>query len=434
MKIKTFFEYEHPKEDICSALGLNNEESRERFCKFLKKSNFYDCFSVSSKAVYPQSWVGSICYKHKQIEILPKLLNKTTTNNNVDSKIDEKERVNILNNLIFMLAYTHKLEIRTVDNTFINKSPNPFLEILIREFAESLFEALKRQMPYSYVRNAGNLKYLKGKLKITENIKYNCCDRTKFYCEYDEFSEHNALNRLFYWVTTLLKKISCNNYNQVTLTHILNYYGDMELENFMSGKVGRIKLTRTQEIFKKPFMLAKMFVEHASVDFSSHRINSIALLWDMNKLFEEFICEIIRHNANRFNCGVVTQKGRKLLKNDISKKRNTFVDILVKTKDKKIVIDTKYKKFASVDDFSNADVFQVSTYCLLHNAKHAILLYPQWDNEIKYDYLLNTDDSDEYHIQFETVDLKIKNLKQDLSNSDTSKICRKLDDILHTRV
>ena len=62
------------------------------------------------------------------------------------------------------------------------------------------------------------------------------------------------------------------------------------------------------------------------------------------------------------------------------------------------------------NSFSNSDVFQVSTYCLLHGAKHAILLYPQWgENKPDVQYHLNNDrhaGACDYLIDFKTINLK----------------------------
>ena len=139
----------------------------------------------------------------------------------------------------------------------------------------------------------------------------------------------------------------------------------------------------------------------------------------MNKLFEEFVFELINKYKDDFKCEVKSQKGRKLLRGDHNKKRNTYVDIMVKKGNEKIVLDTKYKKFRNANDFSNADVFQVSTYCFLHNAHKAILLYPQWDNTRPNidNYFLNTDEeiTEKYEINFKTINLKHSDLKSNLT-------------------
>ena len=73
-----------------------------------------------------------------------------------------------------------------------------------------------------------------------------------------------------------------------------------------------------------------------------------------------------------------------------------------------------FKAFVS-DNFSNADMFQVSTYCLLHNADKAVLIYPRWNKEVPNvpSFKLNTDEKD-IKINFKTIDLCYMNLKQHL--------------------
>lgn len=374
---------------------------------YLKCNKLNSVLKVTRHGIETTSWVGVIKYKKHQFQILPKLI------------CDNGNTENILKNLIFMLSYTKKLDIRTSDTAKLSNSKNPFIEILIREYAKSLFECLKRITPKKYVREEDNLNYLKGKIKFTENIRYNCSNQAKFYCEYDEYSENNILNQLFLFVSTCLYNISNDSYNKKTLKFIINYYADIKLISFDRFKAGKIKLSRNQELFKKPFNLAKMFIEKTSVDLSKNKFENITLIWDMNKLFEEFVFEIMKKFKDKLGYKLVAQKGRRLLKNDTSKKRNTFVDIMVEKGDgeelERIVLDTKYKKFVSSDDFSNADVFQVSTYCLLHNANKAVLIYPRWNKEVPKvsSFKLNTDEKD-IKIDFKTIDLCYTNLKQHL--------------------
>ena len=381
-------------------------------CDLEKLHNYLECQKLTSAlkvtpvGIETTSWVGVIKYKNTHFQILPKLI------------CNNEDKENILKNLIFMLSYTKKLDIKTSNEARLSTAKNPFIEILIREYAKSLFECLKRLTPKRYVREEDNLNYLKGKIKFTENVRHNSSNRAKFYCEYDEFSENNILNQLFLFVSTCLYNISNDSYNKKTLKFIINYYSDIQLVRFDKFKAEKIKLSRNQELFKKPFNLAKMFVEKTSVDLSKNKFENITLIWDMNKLFEEFVFEIMKKYEAELGCKLTAQRGRKLLVGDTSKKRNIFVDIMIEKNDgEKIILDTKYKKFVSSDDFSNADVFQVSSYCLLHNAKHAVLLYPQYDEDkpIRIDYYLNTKDKN-YKINFRTVNLKYGNLKIELEN------------------
>lgn len=371
-------EYSEIKENELDSCNLDKLQA------YLKCQNLDSALKVTRNGIKANSWVGVIKYKNLHLEILPKLISADVNN---DNKISEDERSIILKNLIFMLSYTKKLDIKTNDNAKLATEKNPFIEILIREFATSLFESLKRFTPKRYVREEENLNYLKGKIKFSENIRYNCTNEAKFYCEYDEFSENNLLNQLFLFVSTCLYNISNSSYNKKTLKFIINYYSDISFVRFDKCKVRKIKLTRNQELFKKTFKLAKMFVEQTSVDLSKNKFENITLVWDMNKLFEEFVYEILKRQTS---LSVSAQKGKRLLKNVDSKIRNTYVDILI-TKPQKIVVDTKYKELQSIQDFDNKDAFQVITYCLLHNTNKSVLIYPKFNNNINKNYELNID-------------------------------------------
>lgn len=334
-----------------------NDSYLDKLQAYLKCQKLESALKVTRHGIKTKSWVGVIKYKNLHLEILPKLISEDANN---DKKISEEERNIILKNLIFMLSYTKNLDIKTNDNAKLSTEKNPFIEILIREFATSLFEALKRLTPKRYVREEENLNYLKGKIKFSENIRYNCTNQAKFYCEYDEFSENNLLNQLFLFVSICLYNISNNSNNKKTLKFIINYYSDISFVRFDKFKVRKIKLTRNQELFKKAFNLAKMFVEQTSVDLSKNKFENITLVWDMNKLFEEFIFELIKRKIPE--CEAIAQKPKRLLKRENVIRRDTRIDILIQNP--QVIIDTKYKKFTDFDDISSADIYQVTTYCL----------------------------------------------------------------------
>ena len=218
IEIKEYKEKKKSELQDLDLTGLRNYLKRQ------KLENVLDVYADSIKA---NSWVGVIKYKKTTIQILPKLIspngNEEDNNKENDNKNKkDKEKETILKNLIYMLSFTKRLDIKTNEVAKLSKENNPFLEILIREFANSLFECLKRLTPQRYIREENNLNYLKGKIKFSENIRYNCSNSAKFYCEYDEYSENNILNQLFLFVSTCLYYLTNNGYNKKTLKLIMN--------------------------------------------------------------------------------------------------------------------------------------------------------------------------------------------------------------------
>ena len=177
-------------------------------------------------------------------------------------------------------------------------------------------------------------------------------------------------------------------------------------------------------MFKKPFDLAKMFVNHSSLDLSRNRFENITLLWDMNLLFEEFIYNVIRkHTA--YNPKY--QKGRRLLIGDETKRKygNTYTDMYLEKDGEKVIIDTKYKLNSGENsDFENKDVYQIMTYCLIHGSNNAMFIYPTEkgteNDNIK--YYLNTEIADKNKKNLDNVEnvqkllSVILNLKTDLKS------------------
>lgn len=403
---------------------LSPKEVTDRFCKdnvfvsnierFLERNALDKAVSFDRTHIKASHYVGVIKYKNIQFEILPKLLGQN------------ENRENILKNLLYMLSYTKQLDIKDNEVASLTSWLNPFIETLIRVFAERLFTVLKRFIPKNYEVFEENSSAFKGKLKIADNIRYNLANRAAFFCEFDSFTEDTELNQLFLYVATQLQSVSQDSHNKKILKFIINIYSDISFRYFTIHDLKHIRLNRYQQAFKQPFNLAKMFLEHSSVDMSKHQFDNIALVWDMNVLFEEFVFEFLKRNREALGIyDVKYQKGRRLLRSKDNQHyyANTFVDMfIIKEKGRPgIVLDTKYKiKSGKPGDFDNADIFQVVTYCKLHNSNNAILLYPSTNDTSGDDcpYELNTD-KDIDKIQIKTAQI---NLRQDLRLSHDSLI------------
>jgi len=358
------------------SLNDNFKKVLQRFIE--SNESLYDVFAFTSKGIKAKQYVGVLKFKNYQFEILPKLLNK--------DNLSETEKKITLKNLLYMLSLTKKLDIKESEISKICKCKNPFLEILIKIYAQSLFECLKRYIPKNYIIEEENLNFLRGKLLLSQHILKNYANKAKFCCQYDEFSENNLLNQLFYYISHLLYSISSDNDNKRKLKFIVDFFCDIDFKKINQIKIKNLKLTKSQTTFTKPFNLAKMFLENSSIDMSKNKINSIALLWDMNKLFEEFIFEFIRKyikTIDNTSIKAKSQKHRHLLAHIKNKTSlgNTYVDILLQYGKDKVILDTKYKiNDGNIGNFTNTDIFQMLAYETLHKTDKAILLYPTTNN------------------------------------------------------
>ena len=339
------------------------------FKTYLKGLSLEDVFTFDINRIKASSYVGAIYFKGVQISVLPKILS------------ENNDRKQILDNLIYMLACTKKLKIRNTGNANISKSQHPFLEILISIFADSLLSALLIHMPHGYEIQNENLRYIKGKIDFKNNIKHNFFNHSKVFCIFDEFKKDNKLNRLFKFVSSALFHLSEIEETKVKLRKITALYDEVMLERFTSEKTHTIKLMRSQQVFEQPLSLAKLFIDNSSIHMANNHFESIALLFDMNELFEEFIFDSLRRT---YGDKVQAQFKKGMLKtlscgDDIQPfKKHTRSDIHIKgLTDHPIIIDTKYKIIDSPKDISISDIYQMMAYSKVYRSEHLILLYPQ---------------------------------------------------------
>ena len=130
----------------------------ERLSAYLRKKKLQNVMSLTPQGIVSKSFVGVIRCGNVQIEILPKILSAND------------DRREIMENLVYMLSYTRRLDIRTESGARLAACKNPFLEILIYEYASSLFDCLKKQPLRNYVTEETEVNFIKGKLMLPHNV------------------------------------------------------------------------------------------------------------------------------------------------------------------------------------------------------------------------------------------------------------------------
>ena len=168
-----------------------------------------------------------------------------------------------------------------------------------------------------------------------------------------------------------------------------------------------------------------------SPDFSWNKKDNFSILFDMNRLFEEFIWEFLKQNVNSFeNIEKINLQvqNKYVFKN---KKFNLKPDILINLKNnEKIIIDTKYKKLDKTKNYNwvnQVDIYQMFSYGMRYfdnkENKKIILLYPEYKYEIT--DCFKTEEN--IQILISTIDLKNIKLKE---NSWKKELKKELKNIL----
>lgn len=343
-------------------LGLNQEQAK-KFQKFLEEKQLAHALDFGLEGITTCAHVGIIRFADFQLNILPKI-------------IGEEDSL-CLENLMFMLRYTRKLEIHSMDSAEISQTKQPFLEVLIAHYANILLNALQRHIPHQYETQEDNLSTIKGRILFAKNHLVNTANLARTYCQFDEFTPDNILNQTLKFVSHALQGLTTVSQTRQKLLKINAVYEDVTLRPVAYAETQKIILNRNHTMFKKPLELAQMFLQNSTISLHNHTFTNLAILFDMNKLFEEFVATALEQ---AFPGQVKIQNKLKIIEDIDGIPGTSYTirpDILF---GKDTIIDTKYKRLSLPEDKpSEADIYQMLAYNRFYNRKNIILCYPMTD-------------------------------------------------------
>lgn len=329
-----------------------------------------------------QNHVGVIQTKDgTTIEILPKISN--LEDDIEDEKVLKSKEDKSKEILIKMLKTLKKSPFKNFNMANLKSSKLPLLEIFISMFLEELTKLVQKGIKSDYVTKEENLKFLKGKLKIGEQIKHNTIHKERFFVEYQEFSSDRVENRLIKTTLGYLYKKSKSNRNQQRIREFLFVFDEIKPSHDIKTDFSKVRLNRQMKDYEQVLLWCKTFLLENS--FSPYKGNDVAfaLLFDMNLLFESYVGSHLKKKCSKkVDVHVSLQDRGKYLVED-PKKFSLRPDIVIRKGEQVIIADTKWKIIKEEKDISQSDMYQLFAYGIKYSNQNSnqqlYLIYPSHD-------------------------------------------------------
>ena len=365
-------------------------------------------FSWSDRSARTTQWVGVIQVPGLQVEILPKI--DEADFNGKDGKEAQARR-----NLLYMLSVAGQVPVRERDVARLTSRKASLSETLAAIFADRLRRELLRGPERAYIHREENPRKFKGKLLIAQQVRHNAAHHERFFCRFDEFSEDTLMNRIFRAACRVLLNATHTPLTQDRLRHCLLLLDGVE-DMFVHDELfDQITITRQNERFADVLHFCRLILQGRSPTVQAGRERSFSLLFDMNRVFEDFIAAFLKKQVMpRFN-------GYRLYSQAKSQQRHLMrdgdrgvlllkPDILIKTPngDQQFVLDTKWKQFSG--KVGRNDLYQIYAYTKRYECQRSVLLYPHVLEAECLDYdIMDTDGA-----TGEQVGVRFVNLRRDL--------------------
>ncbi len=341
----------------------NDTFTRDHWQSFVKLNILHDekYFYVRHDGLQFKQYVGVIQVDGLLVHIHPKA--------DKDDNNDKWQGV-----LLQMLKACGKVKAQTAGNANLKKQHVNLLEVYFEYFLKEVDQLIHAGLVKKYRTETSNVKALKGKLDFAGNIRYNLIHKERFYTAHQIYDANHKLHQVLAHALDIV--------GQFTRATRLNdkcrrtHFAFPEVDGIKPSfqLLESIKIDRKTAPYERALELAKLIILNYSPDINQGQQKMIALLFDMNVLWEEYVLRSLKKYANNQPKEGWEVRGQES-KTFYGAHRTIRPDIVMRNGGDVIIIDTKWKrptnKVASIEDLR-----QMYAYARYWKTNKVVLLYP----------------------------------------------------------
>jgi len=357
------FEYDEIKEERLYN-GVKFKHSQLQAIQQFNSKNNHKYFTLTHKGVRFNNFVGVVQIGSLTIEILP----KADRGLNINSTENEKNAWRDI--LLKMLMRSNEIDVLSLTSSHLKLRSASILDIYIKQFLLEVQKLLQIGLIKKYRFKKENSNYLKGRLIFNEQITKNLLHNERFYTSHQTYDYDNIYNQILYNALTILTNIASKAKYVDLLESVLFDLPSIGKKNIVENTFKQLIYSRNNEHYRKAIEIARMIILNYNPDIKAGTNYVLAILFDMNKLWEKFIFSELLRSQNLFGYKVSFQNSKRFWEN-----KRIRPDIVLKKDGYSYIIDTKWKIIKSHNP-SDGDLKQMYVYNMYWGANKGLLTYP----------------------------------------------------------
>lgn len=326
-------------------------------------------FKVGHQRLHFGSFVGVLQVGTLTIEILPKA-----------EKGDSANKGKWQAALLQMLRQSGMLDVEAAPEADLHLRRSPLIDLYLDSFVAEVERVAHAGLVKKYRVSEGNLYKLKGRILFRQHISRNLLHRERMFTAHQTYDVDNVFNRILKCALTIVERLAV----RPSITSRAAALG-LSFERVSECRITaetfeRICLNRQTQRYHKAIQLARLIILKYSPDLSGGNENVLAILFDMNRLFERFILvqlQRAQRQAGGDEIQVACQASERFWATKTIRP-DVVIDYHCQSGTERLILDTKWK-IPSGDQPSNEDLKQMYTYNLHFGAHGSLLVYPRAD-------------------------------------------------------
>lgn len=314
-------------------------------------------FTLINRGIQFNQYVGVIQIGDLTLEILPKA-----------DRAKEPSKSKWQGVLFDMLKACKLLKVDSISDARLRLRNSSILDIYIDSFLSEVEEIAHKGLVKKYSKRRSNQLALKGSLQFQKHVTTNLIHKERFYVEHQVYNAEHLLHQILNEALMVIPSISNNSNFSDRIKRIKLSFPELKRLKVGEEHFKRIRLNRKTTHYQPSLAIARMLLLNYSPDIKGGRQNVLALLFDMNVLFEEYVFQQLR----KLDSIKVMRQQSKLF----WEQKRIRPDIVLVKDDVTYVLDTKWKVLNTATP-SDADLKQMYVYNQYWSAPKTVLVYPQ---------------------------------------------------------
>lgn len=333
-------------------------------------------FKLIRNGVQFNEHVGVIQVGSTLIEVLPK----------ADRNDDTTDWQTVL---IGMMQAVYGFDIKSTGHGDLRLKHNSILHLYFEMFIKEVEYLLHTGLAKQYRQTEGNVTALKGRLMFAQQIRHNHTHQERFYVRHTTYDVEHTLHQILYKTLRLLRQINVHPDLHSRIGALLLHFPEMPDLRVTQSTFDRLVFNRKTQHYEKAIDIARLLLLNYHPDVSRGSQNVLALMFDMNKLWEQFVLVSLRRfkPASLEGVSIHGQYRKGFWKPDSGRMSTLQPDIWIEKEEGSIVLDTKWKNIGTGNP-SPEDLRQMYVYCDYFEAQKVALIYPgKAESSAKGEYL-----------------------------------------------
>ena len=325
-----------------------------------------DFFQVGHQRLYFKSYVGVLQVGTLAIEILPKT-----------GKASTADRDKWQNALLQMLHQSGLIEVEAAPEADLQLRRSPLIDLYLENFVTEVERLSHAGLTKKYRLCEGNLNKVKGRILFSQHLRRNLFHQERMFTAHQIYDRDNIYNRILKRALDIIKYLAVRPSISSRAAALELAFENVSAVRVTAETFDRLKLDRNTQRYSRALQLARLIILNYAPDLSGGSNHVVAILFDMNKLFERFIYVELRRAESHYASrglrisGQVSKRfwSTKTIRPDI------VATIHNDTGAAQVILDTKWK-VPKDGQPADDDLKQMYAYNVHFGGHRSVLVYP----------------------------------------------------------